>query len=55
MMRADQIDQLRAAQSALADASRAIDAATVRLRTLLELLEREDRARQTPKPETDGD
>lgn len=54
-MQNDLADKLRAAQRHLVEAARALDGASVNIRTLLEAIEREQRARQTSKPDNQGD
>lgn len=54
MMQIDLADKLRAAQRHLVEAARAIDGASVHVRTLLDAMEREQRAGETPKADNDG-
>jgi len=53
LMQQDLIDKLRAAQRHLVEAARALDGASVNIRTLLEAIERERRAPHTKNH--DGD
>ncbi len=56
MMQQDVVDRLRSAQRHLVEAARAIDGASVHVRTLLEAIEGEQRARDIlRKPNNDGD